>query len=43
MKVSRSNVVRDSSVVITNIYELDGPGVESRRWRDKPHPFRSAL
>jgi len=36
-------VVRDSAVVITNRYELEGPGVESRWGRVFPHPFRPAL
>jgi len=36
-------VVRDSSVVITNLYELDNPEVEYRCRRDIPHPFRPAL
>ena len=33
----------DSSVVIATLYELDGPGIESRRGRDHPHPSRPAL
>ena len=34
---------RDSSVGITTRYRLDGPGIESRWWRDFPHPSRPAL
>ena len=34
---------QDSSVVITTRYGLDGPGIESRWWRDFPHPSRPAL
>ena len=36
-------VGRDSSVGIATGYGLDGPGIESRWWRDFPHPFRPAL
>ena len=34
---------RDSSVGIATRYGLDGPGIESRRRRDFPHPSRPAL
>ena len=34
---------RDSSVGIPTRYGLDGPGIESRWWRDFPHPSRPAL
>ena len=34
---------RDSSVGIAIRYGLDGPGIESRRGRDFPHPSTSAL
>jgi len=37
------NVNRDSVVVIATRYGLDGPGIESRCWRDFPHPFRPSL
>jgi len=36
-------VSRDSSVGIAIRYGLDGPGIESRRRRDFPHPSRPAL
>ena len=36
-------VRRDSSVGIATGYELDGVGIESRWWRDFPHPSRTAL
>ena len=36
-------VGRDSSVGIATRYGLDGPGIESRWWRDFPQPFRPAL
>jgi hypothetical protein len=36
-------VGRDSSVGIATRYELDGPGIESRWWRDFQHPSRTAL
>jgi hypothetical protein len=32
-----------SVVGIATAYGLDGPGIESRRGRDFPHPFRPAL
>ena len=31
-----------SVVGIAAAYRLDGPGIESRRWRDFPHLFRPA-
>ena len=31
---------RNSSVSIATRYGLDGPGIESRWWRDFPHPSR---
>jgi hypothetical protein len=34
---------RDSSVDIATRYGLDGPGIESRWWRDFPHPSRPDL
>ena len=34
---------RNSSVGIATRYGLDGPGIESRWWRDFPHPSRPAL
>jgi len=34
---------RDSFVAIATRYGLDGPGIESRRGRDFPHPTRPAL
>jgi hypothetical protein len=34
---------RNSSVGIATSYGLDGPGIESRWWRDFPHPSRPAL
>ena len=34
---------RDSSVGIVTRYGLDVPGIESRSWRDFPHPSRGAL
>ena len=34
---------RGSSVGIAIRYGLDGPGIESRWWRDFPHPSRPAL
>ena len=34
------NVGRDSSVGIATRYGLDGPGIESRWWRDFPHPSK---
>ena len=34
---------RDSAVGIATRYRLDGPGIESRRGRDFPHPSRPAL
>ena len=34
---------RASSVGIATRYGLDGPGIESRRRRDFPHPSRPAL
>jgi hypothetical protein len=40
---SSSLVGRDSSVGIATRYGLDGPGIESRWWRDFPHPSRPAL
>ena len=33
---------RDSVVGIVTRYGLDAAGIESRRWRDFPHPFRPA-
>jgi hypothetical protein len=36
-------VGRDSSVGTATRYELDGPGIESRRKRDFQHPSRPAL
>jgi uncharacterized protein YjbI with pentapeptide repeats len=36
-------VGRDSSVSIGTLYVLDGPGMESRRERDFPHPSRPTL
>jgi hypothetical protein len=36
-------VGRDSSVGIATGYGLDGPGIESRLWRNFPHPFRATL
>ena len=38
-----SIVVRDSLVVITTRYGLDGPGFEARWGRDFPHSSRPAL
>jgi hypothetical protein len=38
-----SHVGRDSSVGIATCYGLDGPGIESRWWRDFPQPSRRAL
>jgi hypothetical protein len=35
--------LRDSVVSIATRYELDGPGIESRWWRDFQHPSRPAL
>ena len=35
-------VGRDSSVGIVTRYGLDGPAIESRWWRDFPHPSRPA-
>jgi len=32
-----------SVVGIATHYGLDGPGIESRWYRDFPHPFRPAL
>ena len=32
-----------SAVGIATGYGLDGPGIESRWWRDFPHPSRPAL
>jgi hypothetical protein len=34
---------RDSAVDIATRYGLDGPGIESRWWRDFPHLSRPAL
>jgi hypothetical protein len=34
---------QDSSVGIATHHGLDGPGIESRRGRDFPHPSRPAL
>jgi hypothetical protein len=34
---------RDSSVGIAIRYGLEGPGIESRCWREFPHPSRPAL
>ena len=36
-------VGRDSSVGIATRHGLDGPGIESRWWRDFPHLSRPAL
>ena len=36
-------VVRDNLVGIATCYELDGPGIESRRGRDFLHPSGPAL
>ena len=36
-------VGQDSSVGIATPYGLDGPGIESRWWRDFPHPSRPSL
>jgi hypothetical protein len=36
-------VGRDSSVGIATCYGLDGPGIESRWWRDFPQPSSPAL
>ena len=36
-------VVRDSSVVTATRYELDAPGIETRRGRDFPHPSSPAV
>ena len=38
-----SAVGRDSSVDIATRYGLGGPGIESRRGRDFPHPSRPVL
>ena len=38
-----SNVDRNSSVSTATRYGLDGPGIESQRGRDFPHPSRPAL
>ena len=34
---------RNSAVGIATRYRLDGPGIESRWWKDFPHPSRKAL
>jgi hypothetical protein len=34
---------QDRVVTIATRYGLDGPGIESRWWRDFPHPSRLAL
>ena len=39
----RSLMVRDSSVDIATRYRLNGPGIESRLWRDFPYPPLPAL
>jgi len=36
-------VGRDSAVAIETRYGMDDPRIESRWWRDFPHPFRPAL
>ena len=41
--VLSSEVGRDSSVGIATRYGLDCPGIESRCWRDFPHPSRPDL
>ena len=43
ISTSARNVGRDSVVDIATSYGLDGPGIESRRGRDFPYPFRLAL
>ena len=43
MKLSLSQRGPGSSVRITTGYRLDGPGIESRCWRDFPHLSRRAL
>ena len=40
---SWNNLGWDSSVGIATGYGLDGPGIESRWWRDFPQPSRPAL
>jgi hypothetical protein len=41
--VRRIWVVQGTSVCMATRYELEGPGIESRCWRDFPHSFRPAL
>jgi hypothetical protein len=43
VKEQGNMVGRDSVVGIVTRYGLDGPRIESRRGREFPHPFRSAL
>jgi hypothetical protein len=40
--MQQANVGRDGSVGIATGYGLDGPGIESRRRRDFPHPLKSS-
>ena len=40
--MAEKKVGRDSSVGIATRYGLGGPGIESRWWRDFPHPYRPA-
>jgi hypothetical protein len=42
-KCSIHDVGRDSVVGIATRYGLDGPGIESRRGQDFPHPSTPAL
>ena len=39
----KTEMDRDSVARIATRYRLDGPGIESRWWRDFPHPTRPAL
>jgi len=41
--ITRIKVGRDSSVGTATRYGLEGPQIESRRWRDFPHLSRPAL
>ena len=41
--LTSSKVDRDSAVGVATCYGLDGPGIESRWWRDFQHPPRPVL
>ena len=41
--IKRASMGRDGILGIATRYGLVGPGIDSRWWRDFPHPFRPAI